>query len=105
MSADLILFIYTAIVFAVGLYSIFRIGHTAELHHLYYGMAGAILCLALSLPWPVLAVCLLVTLDDAFQHTMQLVLWAGKHYSPKVDPEELYSSPLHRFYAWVYDNV
>jgi hypothetical protein len=98
VSAELAVFLTTWFVFATGLCAIVVIRHAAELHHLWLGMAAGILVYAFGWPWYVGLIALLVTLDDAVQHTVQLILWerAGK----RGDPETYWHSPLNLLYGW-----
>lgn len=74
----------------VGLASLLVIHRLAEVHHLYIGMALALI------PWtPAQWVGLVLMLDDAMQHTVQAVEYLRGFILPDW-------SPIHRLYVWAY---
>ena len=75
----------------VGLAALTVIHRLAEVHHLYIGMAVALI------PWPPAHyVGLVLMADDTVQHAVQAVDFL-RGMKPRPD-----WSPIHRLYAWAY---
>lgn len=79
---------------AVGLLAILIIHRLVEIHHLYIGMAVALL----PSPWA-RWVGLLLMADDAMQHAVQAIDYL-RGLKPRPD-----WSPVHRAYVWAYQLV
>ena len=78
----------------VGLVSLALIGRLVEVHHLYIGMALALI------PWPPAHWAGLVLMaDDTVQHAVQAIDFL-RGLKPRPD-----WSPVHRAYVWVYQLV
>ena len=74
------------------------LGHLKEPHHGYYGLVGCLLALlAIQLSdydllwWAIYLACSYALVDDTIQHTWQV--WGHPNYA----------SPLHRWYASLYE--
>lgn len=75
----------------VGLVSLTLIRRLAEVHHLYIGMALALL------PWqPAHWVGLVLMADDAVQHAVEAIDFL-RGFKPRPD-----WSPIHNLYVWAY---
>lgn len=77
----------------VGLGSLGIIHRLREIHHLYIGMALALV------PWPAAHwVGLVLMLDDSVQHAVEAVAYLRGRIMPDW-------SPIHRLYVWAYRAV